>query len=797
MHSVENRFIAIVCCALLVFVTPLITLFLLLSAERIWRERVQSAEALIEAGAKMLGKPLWYHDTESLGDNARALAADRNVLAVRVYDWNGTLRFQFPTNQPEIQTGSFTLQKQIVANWERSAAVVGRIELLIKQPGLVSRFSRDEFSIIAILLLAVAIVVAAALIGNRITVTRPLMRLMDAIDATRLKGDRQQVDWDSDDEMGVLVRKFNEMQRQLEAEETALLRAHERINAIYNTTPAMLFSVDRNDHIVAVSDYWLMATGFARADVVGRPFIDFIESAAVKDYLDRHERRRAAGICAVTVPFIRADGSVMIVLIMETASEQTSSETETALAVMTDVTALKQAEIDRHQQAITDHLTGLLNRQGFEAALDQSILDATARSAELACLFIDLDRFKWINDNFGHATGDAVLRSVVDRIRAALGVQDRVARLGGDEFAILIDAARVEEAAGRAAARILEAMERPLLINGLELTVSCSIGIALYPAHAHSASDLLLKADMAMYARKRDGKSGSRLFDVAMIDAARQRRDIEDCIKEGLKEDWFEVYLQPIVAMVDGRIVGFEALLRLNHPQKGLLGPAEIVRVAEENGSIPAIGNRVLEKAVRHLARISALEGASDTYMALNLSPLQFEPTFPHRLAVLLLEHHITPKRIVIEITEAVLMLDNPEVHGVLRQLHEFGCRIALDDFGTGYSSLSYLNRFPVDIVKIDQSFIRSLNSEAPEGRRKSRMLIKGIRTIASQMGCSTVAEGVETAQDWHALKKLGIHHGQGYLFSQPLAIENMIELLEQNTEAKETASRGKRASTA
>ncbi|MGH6808225.1 MAG: putative bifunctional diguanylate cyclase/phosphodiesterase, partial [Ensifer adhaerens] len=552
----------------------------------------------------------------------------------------------------------------------------------------------------------------------------------------------------------------------------------------YNLTPAMLFSLDTDNRLCAVSDYWLLATGYAREQVIGENFTDFIDPHWHETYRS-HAKAIAVGdhnICEVTVPFRKADGEFMTVLILET---ETTGDGDLSLSVMTDVTALKQAESRNHAQAITDHLTGLLNRQGFEAALDEAIVTADASGIQVGCLFIDLDRFKWINDNFGHAAGDEVLRRTVELIRATLRPDDVMSRLGGDEFAILVSDMDVATLASEIGERIVNALREPMHIAGNELFVSASVGISIYPEHAEDASDLLLKADMAMYARKRDGKNGLQVFDASMLDTARERHEIEQCIEAALKDDHFDAWLQPIVSLSDGQIAGFEALMRLNHPEKGVMPPGKIIGIAEETGTIARIGDCILEKAIRHLAAISALDGTHNTYLAVNFSPLQFELTLPHKLAALLLKHHISPNRIVIEITEAVLMLDNPEVHGVLKQLNEFGCRIALDDFGTGYSSLSYLNRFPVDIVKVDQSFTRSLSSGTADIHRKSRMLIKGIRTISHQMGCTVVAEGIETKEQWQLLRKLGVDCGQGYLFSRPMPISKMLAMLESDSEVK------------
>ncbi|ACP26079.1 GGDEF family protein [Sinorhizobium fredii NGR234] len=782
MHSVESRFIAIVCSAMLVFVAPLLALFLAISSERVSRERLQNVELLMQASGEALGKPIWDFDQDGIERIALSLMNASDVRAVTIRDTAGNILAELPPGSPDAVDGK-SLETAISYDSVKGPVPVGGLTVVVPTSGLLLRFSKDEWTILGILLFAVATVFAAALIGNRFIVIRPLMRLTAAVEATRRLGSRHRVDWNSDDEMGALAGNFNAMQDRLEREERELKSAHARATETYNLTPAMLFSRDAAGRLSAVSDYWLLATGYLRDEVIGRSFTDFIDPSWHEAY---HQSAKATAvdgddITELTLPFRKADGEFMTVLILET---ETSSG-EISLSVMTDVTALKQAESRNHTQAITDHLTGLLNRQGFENALDEAILSADQCGMQLACLFIDLDRFKWINDNFGHAAGDAVLRQTVERIRAALRPEDVIARLGGDEFAILIAATDVAVLASEIGESICAALHEPMPITGNELFVSASVGVSVYPAHASGASDLLLKADMAMYARKRDGKNGLQVFDAGMLDAARERHEIEQCIEAGLKEDWFEAWLQPIVSLDDGQIVGFEALMRLDHPEKGLMPPGKIIGIAEETGTIGRIGDRVLEKAIRHLAAISALDGTQSTYLAVNFSPLQFELTLPHKLAALLLKHHISPQRIVVEITEAVLMLDNPEVHAVLKQLNEFGCRIALDDFGTGYSSLSYLNRFPVDIVKVDQSFTRSLSSGAADVRRKSRMLIKGIRTISHQMGCTVVAEGIETDEQWQLLRKLGVDNGQGYLFSRPMPIDGMLTMLENESEAK------------
>lgn len=779
IRSVESRFIAIVFGALVALVAPLFLLLLVLSSERVARERLHNTEILLRANVQALGKPLWDLDDDSTQQIVKALQADDEIGYVHIRDTSGTLDIRRPATPPPADSVQSKVTADILHQTREGIRKVGEAEIWIAKRGTMSRIARDEIALFSIFLFSVGTLFVAAIIGNRMTIIRPLERLTAAIEATRRLGSRRHVEWTSSDEMGHLARTFNEMQSRLEREENELRRAHARTTEIYNKTPAMLFTIDPDNRIAAVSDYWLVATGYSRDAVIGRSFTEFVDAA---DHLVYRDRRAGGvddnGICEVTVRFHRADGSVMDVLVLESCASVETDGTEPTLSVMTDVTGLKEAESRNHRQAITDHLTGLLNRQGFESVLGSLITKANAEEQKLACLFLDLDRFKWINDNLGHAIGDEVLVEVAERLRNQLRFNDIVARLGGDEFAILLTSQDAVQLALDVSGRLCSALKEPIIINGSRLNVSASIGVAVYPDHAANAGDLLQKSDMAMYARKRNGKNGTRLFDDEIVDIARKRLEIEQCIEQALREDWFEAHLQPIIDLRSGRVSGFEALLRLRHPQKGLLVPEDIIVVAEENGSIGKVGDVIFEKSVRHLADLSKIDGFSDCYLAVNFSPLQFDAALPSRLASLLLQYGVKPSRIVVEITEAVLMLDNPAVRQVMDALGELGCRIALDDFGTGYSSLSYLNSFPVDIVKVDQSFVRALGTSAPEVARKSRTLIEGICMIAHQMGCTVVAEGVETEHQLQVLNEIGIDFGQGYHFSAPLPVASLIERL-------------------
>lgn len=791
-HSVESRFIAIVSGALLTVVAPLFTLLLTLSYNEAIRSQRNHIEILLSTNTQALARPLWDLDDDTINQITGTLVSDPMIRMVEVKDTSGQLDVVQTAGSDIIQDAASTT-REVIYKTTKGPVTVGQLTVYYDDVGLLTSLSRTELAFITIFILAILTMVLAAIAGNRFMVIRPLMRLAAAIEATRRLGSRHHVDWRSKDEIGRLAKSFNEMQSQLEKEELEIKNAHARKTEIYNRTPAMLFSLDRHDRIAAVSDYWVQATGYDRARILGLNFADLIHPDDRTLFQERKAAHQAADTqqAGITVRFHCRDGSVMDALILEKALD--SSDTahhSTCLCVMTDVTELRQSEKRNRQQAISDHLTGLFNRQGFEAILDLQIRDADRNGSELACLFIDLDRFKAINDNLGHAAGDAVLREFTLKLQPLLTPLDSASRLGGDEFAILLAGDKVEERALQFCERICTLLDTPFEIENNSIRLSASIGMAVYPLHAASASELLQNADMAMYTRKRTGKNGSQVFDSSIMDRAREHAELERDIAQALSEDWFEAYFQPIQNIATGQTAGFEALLRLNHPDKGLLSPAAIISLAEENGTIHRIGNVILDQSVANLARLSRLPGMAQTYVAVNFSPLQFEPGLPTRIAGLLHRHGILPGRLVIEITEAVIMKDDPQIRAILTAIHQLGCRIALDDFGTGYSSLSYLSRFPVDIVKIDQSFTRSICDDTVEIRQRNRMLVEGIAAISHKMNCAVIAEGVETEEQKLLLADMGADYGQGYFFARPQPVERLIAAYEAGSGQSRTAAR-------
>jgi len=422
--------------------------------------------------------------------------------------------------------------------------------------------------------------------------------------------------------------------------------------------------------------------------------------------------------------------------------------------------------------AFHDALTGLPNRSLFTDHLRVALRRAHQNDKYLfGVLFLDLDRFKNINDSLGHPCGDELLKLVARRLEMCIRQTDMVARFGGDEFAILLDAIQDASDAVRVAEKVQHAISAPFKLASHEAITTASIGIALSTSGYTEAEDIIRDADTAMYRAKDCGKARCEVFDTAMHTRAVTLLRLESDLRRALEKDELCVYYQPIVALANGELHGFEALVRWQHPERGIIAPDDFVPLAEETGLILPIGLRVLRDACHQLRKWQQYSLANrDLIMSVNLSGKQLmQPDLIERVEEALNESQINPWHLKLEITETVVM-ESPELAAVtLAKLRSLGVRLSIDDFGTGYSSLSYLNRFPVDTLKIDRSFVTSMN-EADENLQ----IVKTIITLASNLGMQVVAEGVETEEQLDQLRSLKCQYGQGYLFAKPLDVADV-----------------------
>ena len=443
--------------------------------------------------------------------------------------------------------------------------------------------------------------------------------------------------------------------------------------------------------------------------------------------------------------------------------------------IFDDITERKRAEQQVQHLAYSDTLTGLPNR----ALLMHQLRDALARcdreATQLAVLFLDLDRFKPINDTMGHAVGDELLKAVAQRLRNCVRRSDTVARLGGDEFVVVLAGIRAQREATRAAQEIIERIAEPFVCDRHEIFSSMSIGIATYPADGRDPGTLLKSADMAMYVSKQRGRGNYQFYSHEMNQAARERLELENSLRRALRQQEFSLWYQPQVNLADGRVTGLEALLRWHHPELGIVPPGLFIPTCEEIGLILPLGEWVLRSAC-HQAKAWVEAGYPPICIGVNLSVMQFRQNdLVQRVRAILEETAVDPACLELELTESMIMEDAEGTVRTLRQLKDIGLRLAIDDFGTGYSSLSYLSSFPIDRIKIAQRFMADVT-----GDPRNAAIVETIIAIARSLGIEVIAEGVETAQELEFLRSRGCDDLQGYYFSRPIPSDAVTARLDE-----------------
>jgi diguanylate cyclase (GGDEF)-like protein/PAS domain S-box-containing protein len=571
--------------------------------------------------------------------------------------------------------------------------------------------------------------------------------------------------------------------RERQRVETALRASEERYALAVRGANDGLWDWDLESDRVYLSPRWKQMLGYAEHEVGDRPDDWFALIAEG----DRERLRSALEAHAASVEphfelehrMRHRDGSEVWVLTRGVLVRDASGRPVRMAGSQTDVSARKRAEQQLLHDAFHDGLTGLANRTLF---LDRLSIALAARrrvgGESFAVLFLDLDRFKTVNDSLGHSVGDLLLAETGRRLIHLMRPSDTVARLGGDEFAILAGGVRDSAAAAHIAERVQRELARPLAVGGQEVFSSASIGIALPVDPETSAEGMLRDADLAMYRAKATGPGRYQVFDRELHAAAVQLLKLETELRRAVAAGDFVMHYQPIVSLVDGRIVGFEALARWAHPERGLVPPANFIAVAEETGLVVPLGWLVLERSCAQARSWQARYPSDPPYfMSVNVSGKLFaqEGAVEHVLRILE-RSGLAPESLRLEVTESVVLDHGETVMSGLRTLRGMGVQLSIDDFGTGYSSLSYLQRFHYDSLKIDRSFVRDIEVQ------DSRVIIETILTLASHLGIGVVAEGVETEEQLQRLRTLGCPHGQGFWFARPLDEDGAEQLLAAGT---------------
>jgi diguanylate cyclase (GGDEF)-like protein len=469
------------------------------------------------------------------------------------------------------------------------------------------------------------------------------------------------------------------------------------------------------------------------------------------------------------------DGQVRVLASWGEVVVDPDGNPERMVGICWDITERRAIEEQLVREALHDRLTGLPNRALLLDRVTQALSAVRRHGQTLGVLFIDIDRFKVINDSLGHDVGDQVLVEVARRLEVAMRPGDTVSRFGGDEFVVLCEDLDHPAQALVVATRLQEVLSEPVRVGDAELVMTVSTGIALPSSPADDAGTLLRDADAAMYRAKQDGRARSVLFADAMRVEAMDRLETETQLRRALTEDQLQVHYQPLVDVATGALVGMEALVRWQHPTRGLVQPEDFIAIAEETGLVVPLGDWVLERACEQLVAWHRDHPHHRSLsMAVNLSGVQVErPDLATRIGAILERTGVDRGSVELEITESVLMRDAQGTMAVLHALRGLGVRLSVDDFGTGYSSLSYLKRFPVDTLKIDRSFVDGLGREAEDSA-----IVKAIQGLAVSLGMTTVGEGVEETTQLEVLRRLGCTRAQGYLFSRPKPADELVEML-------------------
>jgi len=499
--------------------------------------------------------------------------------------------------------------------------------------------------------------------------------------------------------------------------------------------------------------------------------------------------------CDIDHRIVLPNGTDFVIHLQAEGVREEETDEITVIGTAQDITERKQAERAIHQLAYYDSLTGLANRVLFKDRLSNALSYAARHHQHLATLFIDLDRFKIINDTLGHTVGDLLLTHVAERLSDSVRQSDSVsrhadhepthalARLGGDEFTILLTALPQPEDAGRVARRILESLAHPFSIDGHEIFISASIGISIFPSDGSTVEALLKNADTAMYHAKEQGRNNCQYYSSGLNAAAAERLDLENELRRALEREEFVVFYQPKLNIHSRRILGAEALVRWKHPKRGLVPPGVFLNAAIDTGLIRSMDEWVLREACRQV-RVWEKAGLPAITISANVSNSLFHGrTLPATVADALRDSGLNPAQLELELTESIAMRDVEASVTMLEGLRTMGVRLSIDDFGTGYSSLSYLQRFPLSRLKIDQSFVRDLLTN-----ENNVKITRAIIAMAHSLNLSVLAEGVETEGQLARLREEGCDEVQGYLFSRPVCAEDFEKLLKGDADARTAA---------
>ncbi|QXM07270.1 EAL and GGDEF domain-containing protein [Crassaminicella indica] len=552
-----------------------------------------------------------------------------------------------------------------------------------------------------------------------------------------------------------------------------LKESEEKFRSFFQTAIDMIYVLDKNGIILEMNHSVQETLGYSQREMCYKSLAMFLTSDSKKLFYENLSIIFSKGFSRLEMQYISKNNDIITVDCSSSVIYDEKNEPKYIVAFQRDISKLKKSAEEIQYLAYHDTVTDLPNRRLGKDILQFAIHNALRKQSMVGVMFVDLDRFKCINDSLGHGMGDTLLKYVGKRFKDCVREDDSVVRLGGDEFMIILNNINTSNNVWNIADRMIRTFSKPFWLNEKEIHITCSIGIAMFPEHGEDVETLLKNADIAMYQAKESGRNNFKFFDNKLNHKVDEEMKIKEGIISAIKRKEFTLYYQPKIHINSGEIVGWEALVRWNHPHMGFISPAKFIPIAEKSGLIKNIDKFVLEMACKQIKELVD-KGIRPKSVAINISSSQFnDSNFINTLDRIIAEVGVDPKLLNLEITETTAMQDTYYAKMIFEKIKKRGISLSLDDFGTGYSSLNYLKSFPIDVLKIDKSFVDDICSD-----QVNNTIVAATITMAKVLDIIVVAEGVETKEQLELLKMAGCEECQGYLFSKPVPIEKMEEML-------------------
>lgn len=782
---------------LVVVITGLFVAFSVFGAFRIYQTKIRFAEELNYSGqervtliAESLAHTILANDAENLTTVAQRIVKLQDVQKIRILNRDGTII----TSQNSKNFNPNDKVLTFVAPVISAGITIASVELLLSLDRLEKSIAMTYRNMVVALSLFAAFFGLLIYSTASVFVVKPLKRLNKAADQLALGDFSAVLPEDSGDEIGSLVRAFDSMRESRKGVELELSNLNASLESIVMARVSELHDSETyvhavldnvNEGIIVIAEAGVIVSfntaaekifGYSGQEIINQNFSILISadnldlSGKYHRYSEEADKDPLFGVTREVVGLHKNYSAFPLEL---KTSQIRIHNKLLFITTARDISERKEAEQRIRYMASHDTLTNLPNRSLLQDRIQQTLLHNQRRNLQSAVLFIDLDKFKGINDTLGHDVGDGLLKEAAARLVAEVRSEDTVARHGGDEFIILLSTIKKPDDAGVIAQKLLDSLTAPFFIKGKELHISASIGIAIYPDDGNDMGALLKNSDIAMYHAKETGRNNYQFFSAKMNELAAEKQSLSIDLRHAVSRNELFLVYQPVVDMVSGDIEGMEVLLRWQHPALGLISPVKFIPLAEESGLILTIGEWVFRTACVQLVEWQK-QGYVVPRLAINLSTKQFrQKSLAERIEFILQETGAESRSIGIEITESMLVQNIDEVVDTLLRLSNMGLEISIDDFGTGYSSLSYLKRFPINKLKIDKTFVDDIATHPDDAA-----IVKAIIAMAHGLQMKVVSEGVETKGQLDFLRQHGCEQYQGYIFSKPLPAAEIIAKL-------------------